>query len=278
MNLLFGLILFFVVFSTLFGIVIGSFLNVVIYRVPVGRTISKGRSMCMSCGHTLSALDLVPMFSWLFLRGKCRYCKAPIASRYIKIESFTGLTFLVCSLLYRECAYLPIAINDSSLARFYVFYFFRYILLLISFCLAISTMMIYHDTGKCFKVFPIVLSSISVVYLIVYSTVFEKYRVPSIGIIVLVVFFVILKIFEKMNTDYDKGNFLFDLTNIYFIATVALLNSFSSFVPMYVFGGYALIYFALRYALRKSKFNKYIGIINTCSVVILLSLVYIIVL
>ena len=73
------------------GLIIGSFLNVCIYRIPEGRTVVKGHSMCMSCGHNLGAADLVPLFSYLFLRGKCRYCGAPIASRYAKIEGVTGL-------------------------------------------------------------------------------------------------------------------------------------------------------------------------------------------
>ena len=72
----------FVILIAAIGAAVGSFLNVVIYRIPEGRTISKGHSMCMSCGHTLGALDLVPVFSWLFLGGKCRYCKAPVSSRY----------------------------------------------------------------------------------------------------------------------------------------------------------------------------------------------------
>ena len=76
-----------IVMAGMFGAVIGSFTNVCIYRIPEHRTVVKGHSMCMTCGHELGALDLVPIFSWLFLGGKCRYCKTPISSRYIKIES-----------------------------------------------------------------------------------------------------------------------------------------------------------------------------------------------
>lgn len=94
-------------FFGVFGLVIGSFLNVCIYRIPEGRTIVKGHSMCMSCAHELGALDLVPLFSWIFLKGKCRYCGAPIASRYAKIEGLTCLTFAVLAWQRRELFYFP---------------------------------------------------------------------------------------------------------------------------------------------------------------------------
>jgi len=94
-------------FFGVFGLVIGSFLNVCIYRIPEGRTIVKGHSMCMSCGHELGALDLVPLFSWVFLKGKCRYCGSPIASRYAKIEGLTCLIFAVLAWQRRELFYFP---------------------------------------------------------------------------------------------------------------------------------------------------------------------------
>ncbi len=83
-------IIFFVI-----GVVLGSFYNVVIYRLPNSETISKGRSHCPKCGNTLKAIDLVPVLSWVFLRAKCRYCKAPIAWRYPFVELLTGIVFYV---------------------------------------------------------------------------------------------------------------------------------------------------------------------------------------
>lgn len=96
-----------VLYFGLFGLLIGSFLNVCIYRIPEGRTVIRGHSMCMSCSHKLSALDLVPLFSWLFLRGKCRYCGAPVASRYAKIEALTAAVFTVIAVLRREWLPFP---------------------------------------------------------------------------------------------------------------------------------------------------------------------------
>lgn len=75
----------------LIGAVIGSFLNVCIYRLPEGRSIAFPGSHCFSCGHALGALDLVPVFSYLFLRGRCRYCGAGVSPQYPLVELAAGM-------------------------------------------------------------------------------------------------------------------------------------------------------------------------------------------
>jgi leader peptidase (prepilin peptidase) / N-methyltransferase len=77
----------------LLGLVVGSFLNVCIDRLPRGQSIISPPSHCPSCDKKLSILDLVPIFSYLFLRGKCRYCKAPIPFRLPLVEGLTALAF-----------------------------------------------------------------------------------------------------------------------------------------------------------------------------------------
>lgn len=79
----------------LFGISIGSFLNVCIFRLPVGESLTKKNSHCMTCGAPIKWYDLIPVFSWLFLRGKCRACGSKISGRYILVESLTGIIFLL---------------------------------------------------------------------------------------------------------------------------------------------------------------------------------------
>ncbi len=80
-------------FVFLFGLVIGSFLNVVILRYNTGFGIG-GRSRCFSCSKTLSWHELVPVLSYFLLRGKCRGCKAAISPQYFLVELFTGLLFV----------------------------------------------------------------------------------------------------------------------------------------------------------------------------------------
>lgn len=82
-------------FIFIFGLIIGSFLNVCIYRIPAGKSIVTPPSSCGSCGTRLKPIDLIPIISWIFLGGKCRYCGESIAIRYTFVEFITGLLFSV---------------------------------------------------------------------------------------------------------------------------------------------------------------------------------------
>ncbi|WP_417384666.1 prepilin peptidase [Gimesia sp.] len=81
------------------GSVIGSFLNVVIYRMPLGLNISKPKSRCPVCQTPIQTRDNLPILGWLLLRGKCRTCQAPISVRYPIVEALTGLFFLFLYIL-----------------------------------------------------------------------------------------------------------------------------------------------------------------------------------
>ncbi len=78
-----------------FGAIIGSFLNVLIYRLPIGMDFKKGNSICPNCKHQLFWKDLFPLFSWIFLGGKCRYCKAPISKQYPIVEAINGIFYVL---------------------------------------------------------------------------------------------------------------------------------------------------------------------------------------
>ena len=108
---------------TLLGLCTGSFLNVCIDRLPQGQSIINPPSHCAACNQKLSILDLVPLFSYLWLRGRCRYCRAPIPIRLPVVEGMTGLLFaflywkfglgveLVISLIY-TCLLIVIFVID----------------------------------------------------------------------------------------------------------------------------------------------------------------------
>ena len=78
------------------GLVFGSFLNVCIYRLPLGKSVVAPRSACPHCGKPIAPYDNLPVLSWLILRGRCRQCKEPISPRYLAVEMLTGLLFLSC--------------------------------------------------------------------------------------------------------------------------------------------------------------------------------------
>lgn len=85
------MLLMLIAFAAAFGLLIGSFLNVVAYRLPNGTSVVTGRSECPQCHHQIRAYDNVPVFSWLVLRGHCRDCRAPISARYPLVEAVTAL-------------------------------------------------------------------------------------------------------------------------------------------------------------------------------------------
>lgn len=85
----------FYVLAAIYGLVIGSFLNVCILRIPLGQSIAKERSHCMKCGHVLQWYELFPLFSYLFLRGRCKSCGAPISKQYPIVEGANALIYLL---------------------------------------------------------------------------------------------------------------------------------------------------------------------------------------
>ena len=81
------------------GIVLGSFYTLAVYRIPLKQDITHTRSYCPKCNHKLNFWDLIPVFSYIFLGGKCRYCKEKIRPRYIIIETLSGIVFLLYAIL-----------------------------------------------------------------------------------------------------------------------------------------------------------------------------------
>lgn len=88
------------VFVFIFGSVIGSFLNVVIYRTPLKQSIVTEPSHCFSCGNRLKWYDMFPIFSWIILRGKCRFCGSKISPRYMIMEALCAVCYLGAYLVY----------------------------------------------------------------------------------------------------------------------------------------------------------------------------------
>ncbi|MER3557070.1 MAG: prepilin peptidase [Thermus sp.] len=106
-------------FALLLGLLVGSFLNVVIHRLPRGESVVHPPSRCPACGSRLGPLDLFPVLSWLFLKGRCRHCKAPISPRYPLVEGLTGGAFLLLALRFPP----PLPFGERSLEALFAFLF-----------------------------------------------------------------------------------------------------------------------------------------------------------
>lgn len=148
-----------------FGLLIGSFLNVVIYRYNSSLPLISGRSKCFSCGKDLSFLEMIPLFSFLFQKGKCLSCGSKISIQYPIVEFITGLLF--ASIFYRQYSLIDIYLNIPNgilyLASLLIFY------LVVS---CILVVIVFYDIRH--KIIPdglvysfIILSVIKLVYFLV---------------------------------------------------------------------------------------------------------------
>jgi leader peptidase (prepilin peptidase)/N-methyltransferase len=115
-----------VVAAAIAGLLVGSFLNVVAWRLPRGESLSHPRSRCPECGTQIAAYDNVPVLSWLLLRGRCRHCRASISPRYPLVELTTGILYALVVIakddavdialgLLLVTALIPITIIDLEL-------------------------------------------------------------------------------------------------------------------------------------------------------------------
>lgn len=104
-------------FIFLFGLCVGSFLNCIIYRLKTGESILFSRSHCPMCGAKLKAEDLIPLFSFLFLKGKCRYCHKKISWQYPLVELFTAILFVL--VIYRQPPGFSAFLNIDLLSTVY---------------------------------------------------------------------------------------------------------------------------------------------------------------
>ena len=98
----------------IFGSVIGSFLNVVILRTPLKQSIITKPSHCFSCGKRLKWYDMFPIFSWILLRGQCRFCKSKISPRYMIIEAVCAMSYLLAFMRYGFSLQFAAAVVDRK--------------------------------------------------------------------------------------------------------------------------------------------------------------------
>ncbi len=128
LELIMCIIIYLIVFC--FGMIIGSFLNVCIYRLPKNESLIKRSSHCMTCGEKIRARDLVPIFSWLFLKGKCHSCGEKISGRYPLVESLNALLYVW---VFMQVDIAELVFDYASLANCIILCLYMSVLIVIAF-------------------------------------------------------------------------------------------------------------------------------------------------
>ena len=127
------------------GAAVGSFLNVVVYRVPLGKSLVSPPSHCPNCNHPIRWFDNLPIFGWIILGGRCRDCREKISARYPTVEMLTATLFLVLGTFecVLDCSNLP---NADALGLWHPFGLYAYHILLL--CTLLSAAIIEYDGNR----------------------------------------------------------------------------------------------------------------------------------
>lgn len=200
----------FIVFLT--GSLFGSFYTLAIYRIPLKKNITRERSFCPNCKHKLGFFDLFPIFSYIFLRGKCRYCKNKIGSKYVFIELFTAAMFIMFfnSLKFFEVIELEVLmIKGFELFIFMLFFTFMFLIgfidvekyeiedsllrygLLISIIYVFFSYLLHTDVNYV----QMLISSILLILLYIIYEILRDYKIRTRYYIKFVMFLTILSIY-----------------------------------------------------------------------------------
>ena len=160
------------------GTLFGSFFTLAVYRIPLKQDITHKRSYCPKCNHRLGFLDLIPIFSYIFLGGKCRYCKEKIRPRYLILECVSGVTFLLFAMS------LKIDVYNLEIQK---------LVYLVFGMLYISTLFIIggiekenHTISNSVLLFGLIVQTIYIIYLYIINVSIYKYVIYLFIMLVLI--------------------------------------------------------------------------------------------
>lgn len=182
------IIIYFLIF--IMGTLFGSFFSLAIYRIPIKQSIIHGRSYCPKCNHKLSFIDLIPIFSYIFLGGKCRYCKEKIRARYIILETLSGVVFLLFA--------ISLKINIYQLQIEKIVYFFFGILFISSLFIIGGIEREKHIISNSVLLFCLILETLYIIYLyILHFSIYRYVIYLFLMLILILINTIILKIKGK---------------------------------------------------------------------------------
>lgn len=232
MNLIFYLLIF--IIGTLFG----SFYTLAVHRIPKRQDIIHTHSYCPSCNHKLGFLDLVPIFSYVFLLGKCRYCKEKIRPRYLILEILSGSLFILMAYVMK--------LNFETLNTIKIVEFCFGVLYLTFIILIAGIDKENHKIDKLVSVYGIVISIMYMVYLcIVEQTNIYRYGIYlTFYVIVLLLDTITLKKYAK--DSYVIGILLMIITMVIFTGEYITVNAI-------IYTLLAIFFYMLIYKIKERK-------------------------
>ena len=189
------------------GITFGSFYTLAVYRIPKGEDITHTHSYCPNCNHKLSFFDLIPIFSYIFLGGKCRYCKQKIRPRYLILETISGLFFVMIAYLMGLSIYNLETIKIIE----YIFFILYFTFIILMAGIDKENRMI----NKPILMYGVIISIMYIVYLyIIEKTSIYRY-------VIYIALFVILLLLDTITLrKYAKNNYKFSILIIITIMTI----------------------------------------------------------
>lgn len=229
-------IIYVIIFIT--GAFFGSFYTLATYRIPKNQDITHSRSYCPNCKHKLGFLDLFPILSYIFLGGKCRYCKKKISPRYLILEVLSGITFLVIFYLMKIDIY---NISITSLCEYAFFALF------ISFIFI--TAGIDKENRKIEKSVSVYGIAISLMY-IVYLYIVEKANIYRYAIYIIA--YIIILIIDTINLKkFAKDKYLTGL-----LLTLITMEVFTGTIVAGISVLLTIIVLSLYSLIKKVKLTK----------------------
>ena len=182
-------------FFLIIGITMGSFFTLATYRIPLKQDITHTRSYCPKCNHRLEFLDLIPVLSYVFLGRKCRYCKEKISARYISMEIFSGVLYL---LIVKLLKINFINISMYEVARLvYVTLMYAVIFILVGILKETKTL------SKETLMFGIATQVVYIIYLYIIKASIYRYIIYLIILCILLLISKIIK--NRSRNEFKKG-------------------------------------------------------------------------
>ena len=221
------------------GTLFGSFYTLAVYRIPKGIDIVKKHSYCPNCNHKLGILDLFPVLSYIFLGGRCRYCKQKIRARYLILEILSGVTFVIFAYVLKIDAY-KFEINKIILLAFMILYFTAIVLIS-----AIDKE--YRNINKKLLAYAVVISLLYMIYLYI----IERSSIYRYAIY-LAIYTALLGIDTFILRRYAKNNYYIDLL-LYFMMIIMFMEYPISIITLMLF----IVLILIDVIIRKIKQKKW---------------------